>query len=548
MAKEITLEELAGSANKKNLVERPNTANPKSVEAISISDLASAIEKNNPTQTNGTEDIVSSPIINNAYDSMFNTIGERLHTIDNGMQQIAKNLDEMEEAQEMGIDPTKVNLDEVDIFSSNNEVKYNPNNDTKSIDDFKIEDTDAPVEKESTPKKQSKKKSKKKDENDEFKDDLDALDDLMKDLNDENDDEDEEDEEDNDDFEEEEETSEELRARFKESLNTVKITKDPIDLSKFTIRKHAVSSSKILSTINEGTTQYKRFDWPLYYTGRCVTFEESRGQELDALRKTISRSNNLNNVKAVLEHIYKHIVDANKPSFEQWCKLIRTEDIESLYFGHYAACYADGNLVARTCSKADDGCGKTSLIDTNIRDMVKFDSDETKEKFYALLNKDTTTESDNYEAHLLQISDDFVISYCNPTIYSTFIQYSTLSDKITDKYSDILDTMAYIDSFYKINRETNELIQLAIPEYPNNFNRTVAAKLKVYSAILKTLTSDQYNVLTAKLSTIIENSKISYIYPETTCPECGTTIKEEPIESIVNLLFTRAQLAQVKSL
>ena len=32
------------------------------------------------------------------------------------------------------------------------------------------------------------------------------------------------------------------------------------------------------------------------------------------------------------------------------------------------------------------------------------------------------------------------------------------------------------------------------------------------------------------------------------CPECGTTIEEENIESVLNLLFTRAQLVQIKSL
>ena len=84
--------------------------------------------------------------------------------------------------------------------------------------------------------------------------------------------------------------------------------------------------------------------------------------------------------------------------------------------------------------------------------------------------------------------------------------------------------------------------------YRNNLNKSVIAKLKVYIEILKTLTNDQYNVLTAKLNTIIQNPKISYIYPETTCPECGAKINEEPIDSVMRLLFTRAQLVQVKSL
>ena len=42
--------------------------------------------------------------------------------------------------------------------------------------------------------------------------------------------------------------------------------------------------------------------------------------------------------------------------------------------------------------------------------------------------------------------------------------------------------------------------------------------------------------------------EVTYIYPEDTCPECGSTLPEEEIDSMLNVLFTRAQLAQIKSL
>ena len=72
-------------------------------------------------------------------------------------------------------------------------------------------------------------------------------------------------------------------------------------------------------------------------------------------------------------------------------------------------------------------------------------------------------------------------------------------------------------------------------------------KLKAYAKILKTLGNDQYSIATTKLINISEESKISYILPETTCPECGATISEEPV-SMLEQLFTRAQLAGIKSL
>jgi hypothetical protein len=108
--------------------------------------------------------------------------------------------------------------------------------------------------------------------------------------------------------------------------------------------------------------------------------------------------------------------------------------------------------------------------------------------------------------------------------------------------------MAYIDGFYKIDYTNKKLIPIAIKEYPNNINKTVMSKLKTYIDILKTLSNDQYNIMVAKLDNVIGEAKISYIYPETACPECGNTISEEPVDSMLSLLFTRAQLVQVKSL
>jgi hypothetical protein len=284
-----------------------------------------------------------------------------------------------------------------------------------------------------------------------------------------------------------------------------------------------------------------------------MTFEECSGPELDALRKTINNSNGVNGVIASLRFVYNHNIDANKKSFEAWCKSIRTEDIESLYFGMYKACYGDTNLIARADRNDNDknkdkGCGKTSLIDTPIGDMIKCKDDEAKKLYDELMSQDTTNPGSKVKSQTMVISDDFVVSYTDPTLYSTFIQYASLKPEITNKYSDQLNTMAYIDGFYKIDYANNKLIPIAIKEYPNNINKTVMSKLKTYIDILKTLSNDQYNVMVAKLDSVIGESKISYIYPEAVCPECGNTIPEEPVDSMLSLLFTRAQWVQVKSL
>lgn len=561
MAKEITLEELASSVTNENKI---NTTTPEVVDdptpepvptspevsmganvggqVISSSELGSRLRSSHNLPESNNSGVEQAPLVKNAFNSMYSTVADRKERIETEFMPIVEeNAREMALAKEMGEDientymPIREDTEQATSFSDNGET---------IIDDITEEDdiieepktTENKVESPDTdkePKKSSKITTIEPDD-----DDDEDLDSLLDDLDDENDD-----DLDND----EEETAEEVRTRFKETLTSVNVTKDPIDLSKFKIRQAATSGNAILSTVNNKLQNFKKADWALYHTGRSMTFVECRGPELDSLRKTISNSNNINGVIASLRFIYNHTIDANKPDFEAWCKLIRTEDVESLYFGLYRACYADTNLVARACV-SDKGCNKTSLIDTPINDMVKFENDEVKDKFNKILSGDTTTPTNTFESELLQISDNFVISYSPPSLYSTFIQYATLSQNITDKYSDTLNTMAYIDGFFNINKETMELIPMSFTKYKNNINKTTISKLKMYIEILKTLNNDQYNIMIAKLNNLIQNPKVTYIYPKAECPECGAELAEENIDSVLNLVFTRAQLVQVKSL
>ena len=565
MSKEITLEDLANSVKPAATEKKPETkkedqsfanSNIEAGKSVSASTLASHMRNINKVEEDSSD---QAPMVRDAFKAMYDTVEERKRRIETELMPVVRaNAEEMAIQRELGVDVEHTKLPEGE--ESVDVVPETINKNTFSIDDIDVDgdldgDTvtkaNAPVEEpviekkyvvheeekpsEPKPTKEHTKNTNTVIEENSSDDDLESL---IKDL----DAEEKLDVEDDD-----EDTAEEIRARFKESLTSVKIARDAIDIGKFKIRKTAVPSASVLSNISNRPRDQKSADWALYYTGRSMKFAESRGPELDALRKTINNSNGVNGVIASLRFIYEHTLDANKPSFEAWCKLIRTEDIESLYFGLYRACYADANLVARACI-GKSGCKKTSLIDTDINTMVKFDDDKVKEKFYSILNKDTTTETQTFESELIQISDDFVISYTMPTLYSTFIQYATLKPEVTDKYSDILNTMAYIDGFFSIDRENQELVPIAIKEYPNNINKTVLSKLKTYTEILKTLTNDQYNILTAKLNNIVQTSKVTYIYPEATCPECGATIEEEQIDSMLNLLFTRAQLVQIKSL
>lgn len=552
MSKEITLDELIkSSSNAKPAAraeEQDKTAQVahssiKNAKPISTSDLGKNLQSQNPQPKAVEED---APLVAEAFASMDKTIAEKKRRFTEEVLP-AKMEKAREEAIEQELDDTENSdnkIESSELFDDNDFSELNEESDVKTTNKDNgvytapktIPTIEAEEEKVSTSKTIKEVKSSEDKEEEDDKDSA-NLDDMMKDLG--------LDTEEENVVDTEEETTEELRERFKASLSDVKITRNPIDLTKFQIAKEPISSTTVLNNI--GATNKKRCDHPLLHTRRNMTFEECSGPELDALRKTINNSNGVNGVIASLRFVYNHNIDANKKSFEAWCKSIRTEDIESLYFGMYKACYGDSNFVARA-DVGDKGCTKTSLIETPINNMLKFKDDESKKIYDDLMNQDTTNPGSKVKSQTMVISDDFVVSYSDPTLYSTFIQYASLKPEITKKYSDYLNTMAYIDGFYRIDYTYHQLIPIAIKEYPNNINKTVMSKLKTYIDILKTLSNDQYNIMVGKLDNVIGETKISYIYPETICPECGNTISEEAIESVLNLLFTRAQLIQVKSL
>lgn len=554
MGKEMTLEQLASqqvnNLNKGNV--KPSSDAIKTATEVSINDLA----KNLPGKEPSEEGTKTPEIVENAFNAMNNRLEESkrfiseevIPVVEQNAREMAmeRELAETERQDELESDALSEELGESNTneeeastyeapqdnfdFTKEEEKKSAPQpvpvEPAQTVDEEDINTVESPVEQDISGDIS---------DIDKLIDDLDTGDDFT--VNDNN----------------AEESVEEARERFKETLNKeIKVTKNEFDFSEFTIDKSPVSSSVILNSISKNNTK-KKADWVLLGTGRSIRMEEGTGPELDALRKTIDNSNNLNGVIASLKMVYEHIVDANKPSFETWCKTTKTEDLESLYFAYYLACYGDVNLVGRTCPdpkrNRGNGCNKTSIINTPVKDMVKFADKETEDRFNALLQQDTTS-SDNVriKSNLIQASDSIAISYSDPTLYTTFIQFSTLPPNVVDKYSDLLNSLAYINGFYAIDPTNKKLKPINIKVYPNNLNKTILSKLKVYAEILKTLNNDQYNVLIAKLNNLIEDPKITYIYPKTTCPECGTEIPEEEIESVLSLLFTRAQLAQVKSL
>lgn len=556
MAKEVTLEQLAASAANKKTEVTAKESGVKSARTISTAELGKKLEAQHPEAKKETV-AKDTPLVENAFNSMTETIDKKMDFIANEMMpKVIENAREMALEEELGelTDDAPVREEtesepDTDFDEEDDGVYATPDVD---LDNFTDEEPKAisqekpVIAKEESSSKVTPMPTKAKEEVT-YEDNaagtsIDDFDDLMRDLG--------IDDAEQEIVDDEEETQEELRERFKASMQSIKITSDPIDVSKFQISKTPVSAAVVLGAI--GSPVKKRCDFPLVHTERNMTFEECSGPELEALRKTLDNSNALHGVIASLRFVYNHVVDANKAKFEDWCKSIRTEDVEGLYFGMYKACYGDSNLLARYDAPKNDNdkkaCKKTSLIETPIDDMIRYKDDEAKELFDRIMMEDSTTHEKKIKSNLLVISDNLALTYRDPSLYSTFIQYAALSNKITERYGDLLNSMAYIDGFFKIDKVNGTFIPIAIKEYPNDISKTVVNKLKTYNSLLKTLNNDQYNVMMGKLENLIGETKISFIYPKAICPECGNEIDESPVESVLQLLFTRAQLAQIKNI
>ena len=295
---EVSKENNASSSNRP-IIAKPNIMKGSS---ISTSDLSKRLkekhDKENESNTKSSNDVEETPMIKNAFSDMLKTLDDRKRKIDEELMPIIeKNAEEMAMAEELGIDTSKERLDDENVQAlinkKRNEIEESSKpinfNDTSDIDNIlndgdeedmeEIMDTtnnytsidnpvaEAPVKEEvntvveevkpatvTVPKKEDTVEQTSKNL---IEDDEDDLDKLMNDLNASNDE--------NTSIQEEE-TVEELRSRFKETLSSVKIARDPIDFSKFKIKQNAVSSAAILSTVNNKINNFKKADWVLYHT------------------------------------------------------------------------------------------------------------------------------------------------------------------------------------------------------------------------------------------------------------------------------------------
>ena len=347
---------------------------------------------------------------------------------------------------------------------------------------------------------------------------------------------------------------ENIRQEINQKFNPIS---KKLDLSRFTISKKPINASKIINEIK--TKAIECADGVLYSEKRAVRMSAWKPMEIQSIDPQRIRGGQSNYNKFMenkLKLIYEHIIDANKPkTFEAWAQITPNTSMDDYMFTAYKATFGTANIVTFNC--AEESCNNVFMENVPVHSMIKFNSDEVKTEYMKILtegNTDSTTT--NYQVDLYQASDDYVIGLKVPSLYNTFIEPTLVDQEFNRKYEDLILLLSYIDSIYRIDYDTNQLIPIDTKPVANDKTLSYKRRIKTFATILKSLTSDQLQALSVETDKYDAGKldddgnlirDITYVYPERRCPKCGKKIDEVEVNPD-SMLFTRHQLGLMKKI
>jgi hypothetical protein len=310
-----------------------------------------------------------------------------------------------------------------------------------------------------------------------------------------------------------------------------------LDLDSFTIARKGTTSNNILQTESAAVAK-----WVLPNTGIVVQMREISGANMELIRSHLDRSP-VPNIRGALKVIYDHIVSPKPDSFETWMKSVAYADYDNLFMAAYIASFSEANYLPIDCQNTN--CRKAYLTDNiDIMSMVKFNNTESENKFWNLYNSDIVNGNGLYVSKVTPISDKFAVAFKEPSLYNTMIESGYFSSDFSNKYSNTIAYLPYIDEIYFIDAVNRSLVPIDYKKYDNNISRTARSKVIRYSNVLNTLNADQNSIITAHVNAINERINwFTYQIPETTCPECGFQNPAITDQTASSLLFLRNRLA-----
>lgn len=311
---------------------------------------------------------------------------------------------------------------------------------------------------------------------------------------------------------------------------------------KFDLSAVAVSNKPI--TVSNATNKVVRMDkkiftWALPRSKRPVSVKAFTATELNVLQSYVE---NRSRSRDVFKTIWDHIIGNKGDSFDTWAKCTSYFDVDHLWFAIYGACFNGANYLPYTCPECKE---VTVANDIPLETMCKSEKPGAKEEIEKLRHIADDPEFGNvFAGYRVQVSDQFVFEFKEPSIYDTVIVPTMFDAEFSRKYSDIIGLCAYIANIYCIDTEGDSpvLRPIAVKEFINNETKTQKAKVIQYAKIIRTLESDQYNVVMGHINAMNESDSIYYCLPSVSCDHCKKEIEEER-SAAADLVFMRHRLA-----
>lgn len=344
----------------------------------------------------------------------------------------------------------------------------------------------------------------------------------------------------------EKEEIKERQRKFREEVNeklNIPMTVDKKGIAKFRIATKPVSVNKVLkANLNKIHTA----TWALPNSGRLATYSALSGEEIENLNPDAHDSNMSTDManRLVFNTLFSHLVDPNKPeTMEEWLRTINWFDINDIYFGIYLATFKDSNFVAYTCD--DNKCRNIFLEDVNIKDMIKYADDKAEAKYKDLLHSGIDATPSTIPEDIVPISPQYAIGFRAPSVYDIIFGASSLDARFRAKYATTIGNISYMANVYYIKGET--LFPVDCKPVANDPAKTMRNRIVVYYNILKTLSSDQYSIVTRTINDINNANRVmaTFHYPDSKCKKCGKEIKRAQTDmNPLTMLFIRHQLVQ----
>lgn len=286
--------------------------------------------------------------------------------------------------------------------------------------------------------------------------------------------------------------------------------------------------------------------WALFSSKLPIEMQGFMGTEIDELIR-LTNGNDFTSSELMKRYgiFYNHIISPKPDTVEEWLKTVSILDIKHLYGAAYKASFDGMNFLPYDCT--NPRCQNGFVTDSiPFEDMVYYENDDAKAEAKKIYTSTPSEDSYKlYRTEVVPISNVYAMSFKEPSIYDAQIGPMYLDQDWYAKMEGTVAISTYVDKIFVIDGAARTLHPLAIKEFPGNPKKTLKAKILALGKVLTTLTSDQYNLISAYIEGINKTANyVEYQLPEVFCPKCKTKIEARP-STAASLLFTRHRLTSL---